>query len=438
MNSKEVSRSMSFYCSALNLIRRWRLGTGALIALLLSFAVTASSVYAQAPQKWIATWAASPMAATPGPEGPLPEVNGQTIRERMRVSLGGSQLRVRITNEFGEQPLNIGSVTVAMPKDAASVDAKTITQVTFSGEKSIMVPAGAPMVSDPIDFPTKAGDLVTVSIYTPDRLGTKITLHMLGLKTAVISKPGDFTHAEKIDAASTSTTSMLVSALLVPAKPGQKLVVALGDSITDGNTSTLDGDRNWPSDLLRRIREEGQGDRIAVVNHGISGNKMRYDGAGVSALKRFDRDVLALPGVTHIVLLEGINDIGWPGARLGDRVLSPESQLPTAEQVIESYKQIIARAHMHGIKIYGATLTPFKGTGMPGYYAESKELIRVAVNEWIRNSGAFDAVIDFDAALRDPQDPKRMLPRYASDDKLHPGNEGYQAMADAVDLSLFE
>jgi lysophospholipase L1-like esterase len=219
-------------------------------------------------------------------------------------------------------------------------------------------------------------------------------------------------------------------------------VVAFGDSITDGDGSAVDTDRNWPSDLIRRLGRTPERADVAVVNAGIAGNRLLSDGFlpsfGVSALARFERDALALPGVTHILLLEGINDIGFPGAKLGRRYLADPADMRTPEDLIEAYRKLIARAHARGIKVIGATISPCEGVDLPGYYSESKEAVRQTVNKWIRTSGSFDGVIDFDAVLRDPNRPSRLLPRFASGDHLHPNDSGYQAMADAIDLALFK
>ncbi|MCC7461313.1 MAG: SGNH/GDSL hydrolase family protein [Gammaproteobacteria bacterium] len=388
-----------------------------------------------APQRWIATWAASPQAPFAAPAAR--SLEGRTIRERMRVSVGGARLRIRISNEFGHKPLVLGSVTIGRPLDPATVAAGSLRQVTFGGSRSITVPPGAPAVSDAIDFRVAAGEEISISLYLA-RSSEPPTEHSVGLKTAIISPPGDFTQAVQVEMASKTEATLLVTAISVPAKRGQKLVVAFGDSITDGNNSTVDADRNWPGNFLRRLRQLGKGDSIAVVGQAIAGNRLREDGAGPSALARFDRDVLALPGVTHLVVLEGINDIGWPGAKFGDFELAPASALPSAADLIGAYRQLIARARAHGIKVIGGTLLPFKGTDAPGYYSEAKEPLRAAVNEWIRGGGEFDAVIDFDRVMRDPADPHRTLPKYASFDIIHPSNEGYQAMADAVDPKLFD
>jgi lysophospholipase L1-like esterase len=393
---------------------------------------------------WIATWAASPQATAPNPKQPLLNIEDQTVRERVRISIGGSQICIRLSNEYGATPLLIGSVTVAAPSDPASVRPGSIQTVTFGGSNSVTIPAGAPVLSDPVAFSVTARAEISISLYFPKRVAIP-TLHYLALKRAVVSQHGDHTRAEKIEAGAVSGASILLTAVLVPAQPSQRLVVAFGDSVTDGDGSTMEADNNWPSDLMRRLRKTPEGPKVAVVNEGIAGNRLLSDcfiaGAGcfgVSALARFDRDALALPGVTHIVLLEGVNDIGFPGAKLGEGYLADPADVRTPEDLMAAYRQLISRAHARGVKLIGATITPFEGVDLPGYYSESKERVRQTVNKWIRTSGSFDAVIDFDAVLRDPDHPSRLLPRFASTDHLHPNDAGYQAMADAVDLALFK
>jgi lysophospholipase L1-like esterase len=388
---------------------------------------------------WIATWAASPQSAAPDADEPLLNIEDQTVRERVRVSIGGAQICIRLSNEYGSAPLLIGSATVAAPKDATSVRPGSIQTVTFGRRNSVTIPAGAPVLSDPVAFPVTSGAEISISLYFPKRVATP-TLHALALKRAVVSQHGDHTRAEKIEAGAVSESSIVVSAVLVPAQPSQRLVVAFGDSVTDGDGSTVDADHNWPSDLIRRLGKTREGSKVAVVNAGIAGNRLLRDGFGfgVSALARFDRDALALPGVTHIVLLEGVNDIGFPGAKLSGRYLADPADVRTPEDLIDAYRQLISRAHAHGVKLIGATISPFEGVDLPGYYSESKEAVRQTVNKWIRTSGSFDAVIDFDAVLRDPDHPSRLLPRFASQDHLHPNDVGYQAMADAIDLALFK
>jgi lysophospholipase L1-like esterase len=393
---------------------------------------------------WIATWAASPQPTAPDPDEPLLNVEDQTVRERVRVSIGGARICIRLSNEYGSTPLLVGAATVGAPTDLTSVRPGSIQTVTFGGRNSVTIPAGAPVLTDPVAFPVTPGAEISMSLYFPKRVATP-TLHGLALKRAVVSQRGDHTRAEKIEGVAESESSILVSAVLVPAQPSHRLVVAFGDSVTDGDESTVDADHNWPSDLIRRLGKTPEGSKVAVVNEGIVGNRLLNDcflasvGCfGVSALARFDRDALALPGVTHIVLLEGINDIGFPGAKLGGGYLADPADARTPEDLIGAYRKLISRAHANRVKLIGATITPFEDVVVPGYYSESKEAVRQAVNKWIRSSGLFDGVIDFDAVLRDPDHPSRLLPRFASKDRLHPNDLGYQAMADAIDLALFK
>jgi lysophospholipase L1-like esterase len=397
-----------------------------------------------AQDSWIATWAASPQPSAPDPDEPLLNIENQTVRARVRVSLGGSQIRIRLSNEYGSVPILIGSVTVASPTDPASVKPGSIQTVTFSGRNSITIPTGAPVLSDAVTFPLAPGAEISISLYFPNRIATP-TQHELALKRAVVSQRGDYTHAEKFEAGKDSESSILVTAVLVPTQPHQSLLVAFGDSITDGDKSTIDADRNWPGDLIRRLGKRPEGSKVAAVNAGVVGNRLLNDcfipsiGCfSVSALARFERDALALPGVTHIVLLEGINDIAFPGAKLGEQYLADANDIRSPEDLIAAYLQLIARAHAHGVQLIGATLTPFEGVEIPGYYSESKEATRQAVNKWIRTSHSFDGVIDFDAVLRDPDHPSRLLPKFASEDHLHPNDAGYQSMADAIDLAIFK
>jgi lysophospholipase L1-like esterase len=411
-------------------------------ALLCFFSVVPLQIEAQR-NPWIATWATSPQPAAPDPDEPLLNLENQTVRERVRVSLGGEQIRIRLSNEQGPSPILVGSVTVAVPIDAASVKAGTIQSVTFGGHSATTIPPGAPALSDPVTFSIPQGEEISISIYFPMRVPSP-TWHELALRRAVVSPHGDHTRAEKIQDGAVTDSSVLISAVLVPAQSSQHLVVAFGDSITDGDQATVDADRNWPSDLVRRLGKTPEGVRLAVVNEGIVANRLLSDCflpslgcLSVNALARFDRDALAQPGVTHIVLLEGVNDIGFPGARLQDQSLADPSDIRTAEDVIDAYRQLISRGNARGVKVIGVTLTPFEGVVIPGYYSESKEAVRQTVNKWIRTSGAFDGVIDFDAVLRDPEHPSRLLPRFASKDRLHPNDAGYEAMAKAIDLGLF-
>ncbi len=250
------------------------------------------------------------------------------------------------------------------------------------------------MLSDPMAFPVTPGVEISISLYFPGRVTTP-TLHHLALKHAVVSQHGDFTREEKIEGGTTSKSSILVSAVLVPAQPSQRLVVAFGDSVTDGDGSTVDADHNWPSDLIRRLGKMPEGSKVAVVNEGIVGNRLLNDcfiasaGCfGVSALARFDRDALAMPGVTHVVLLEGVNDISFPGAKLGGSYLADPSDVRAPEDLIEAYRQLISRAHAHGVKLIGVTITPFEGVDIPGNSLRKTTftLTMLAIRPWSMQS----------------------------------------------------
>src|SRR5215469_7994830 len=326
-------------------------------------------IAAAQPNAWIATWASSPEPTNPNPKLPMLNIENQTVRERVRVSIGGSEIRIRLSNEYGSVALVVGAVTVATPTDVASVKPDTIHNATFSGRNSITIPPGAPILSDPIAFPVSGGAEISVSIYFPKRVSSP-TVHELALKRASISQHGDQTHAQRIDGGATSKSSILISAVLVPAQPSQRLLVAFGDSIVDGDGSTVDADHNWPSDLVRRLGKTPEGSKLAVANEGIAGNRLLGEGPiaslGVNALARFDRDALAVPGVTHILLLEGINDIGFPGAKLGEHSLADPADVRTVEELIYAYRQLIFRAHARGVKLIDVTLTPCEGVDIPG------------------------------------------------------------------------
>ena len=406
----------------------------------LFFLLLASGFAVGQKPKWIATWTASPEAADPDPDEPLTNLNDQTVRERVRVTVGGRQIRIRLSNECSSAPLLVGRVSVGVAQGQASVVTGSLRPVTFGGQDAILIPPGAPILSDPVDLRIKNGSEISISLYFPKH-PSSVTWHALALKRAVISEHGDHTRDITIQGGKESDSSVFLSAVLVPAQADPRVIVAFGDSIVDGDRSTPETDRNWPSDLFRRLERAHNGSQFGVVNEGIAGNRLLSDGPltslGISALARFDRDALAVPGITDIVLLEGINDIGFPGATLGDLSLAPATDAPTVEDIIGAYRQFISRAHARGIRVIGSTIMPSEGVTIPGYHTEAKERMRQAVNQWIRTSRAFDGVIDFDAVVRDPGYPGRLLPRLASRDHLHPNDAGYQAMADAIDLSLF-
>jgi len=404
---------------------------------------------ANAQDHWVATWAASPQgprfvfprALTPPPQPGQPNpppppafpapptISNQTVRMIVHTSIAGRRARVQLSNAFGTTVLHIGAAHIALRDKDSSIVAGSDRPLTFSGNSSFTIPPGAEILSDPVGLEIpRLGDLV-ISLYIPDEATTP-TIHLTGLHTTYISKqPGDMTGAASIADAQTVQLWYWISAVDVDA-PKTGLIVAFGDSITDGATSTPDTNRSWPSQLAERLAANKATANVAIVNEGISGNRLLNDGAGVSALARFDRDVLAQPGVRWLIVLEGINDIGIgarPGAEPPDAV--------TAEDIIVAHKQIIERAHMRGIKVIGATLTPYVGAA---YATEQGETMREAVNKWIRTSHAYDAVIDFDKAVQDPANPKQILAKYNIRDQLHPNDDGYKAMAAAVDLSLFK
>jgi lysophospholipase L1-like esterase len=389
---------------------------------------------------WIATWTASPEAADADPDEPLMNLHNQTVRERARVTLGGAQIRLRFSNEFGTAPLLLGRVSVALAQGAEAIVGGSLRPVTFAGAASTRIVAGAPVLSDPITLPVKDGAEISISIYVPQS-ASGLTWHALAMKDAVISGEGDHTQDATLQAKARSQSSVLLSAVLVPATLHHRVIVAFGDSIVDGDGATPEGDHNWPAELFRHLGQKGRGAAVAVVNAGIAGNRLMGPGPvasfGAAGLARFGRDALSMPGVTHVLLLEGGNDIGFPGASLHGLTFPPAAEEPSADDLIGAYRQLIARAHVRGVKVIGATLTPCEGVPIAGYHTAAKEQLRQAVNHWIRTSGAFDGVVDFDAVVRDPQNPQRLQPRLASPDHLHPNDLGYRLMAEAVDLSLF-
>jgi lysophospholipase L1-like esterase len=396
-------------------------------------AAAPAPVAAPAEPRWIGTWGASPFgfggfgaAAAPAPFAE------QTLRQKLRISVGGEQLRVRFSNELGTTPLVIGAATVALATGDSGIDTASMHPLTFGGASSITIPAGAPALSDPVDMTVADLTELAISLYLPEE-AAPATLHM-GRSTYVAT--GDVTQAASLDGAELTTNHVFLTGVYVSTREDVAVVAAFGDSITDGTASTPHSYNSWPDLFAARVATGAAGRRIAVVNHGISGNQVLRDGAGSSALARFDRDVLATPGLTHVVVLEGINDIGTGGfAFPGTDAPAPPER--TAADLIAGYRQLIARAHAHDVQIFGATLTPFEGT-FAGYYTPEKDAVRSEINEWIRTSGEFDGVIDFEAAVRDDGNPRIMKAEYDSGDKLHPGDAGYKAMADSIDPALFD
>jgi len=343
------------------------------------------------------------------------------------TTIGGRRVRIELSNAFGSAPVTIGSAHIAMRDKDSAIVAASDRALLFGGKPSSWIPPGATVISDAVNLDVPAASDLAVSVYIPDTAAAD-TMHAVGLHTTYISKEGDTTAVAAIADATTTQSYYFLTNVDVLAPPDAAAIVTFGDSITDGAVSTPNTDRSWPSFLARRLAANG-GANIAVLNQGISGNRLLRDGAGVNALARFDRDVLTQPGVKWLTILEGINDIG-----LGTRANASADDAVSSEDLIAALKQLVERAHAHGIKVIGGTLTPYEGAA---YYSESGEVIREAVNQWIRSSGAFDAVVDFDAVARDPERPKQFRPGFNNGDHLHPNDKGYEAMADAIDLSWF-
>lgn len=414
-------------------ILRWKSALAALLVLLVCIAAPAPATAAQ--PTWTTTWTASPQPRWDG-GFPLPtnlpfQFWKQTVRQvaRVSVSVGGQRVRVRLSNAYGSRPLHIGAANIALSGSKASIQPGTDHPLTFGGKRSVVIPPGAPVLSDPVKLDVAALSQLTVSLYLPDPT-PPATFHWDARQTAYVGA-GNQTAATTLQADSTLITRVFLTAIQVETAVPVRSVVAFGDSITDGNQATIDANTRWPDFLARRLAPR----RVAVLNAGISGARVLHDGMGANALARFDRDVLAQPGVATVVVLMGINDIGWEGTPFE---LEAGDQSASAKQLIAGYRQLIARAHARGVHIVGTTLTPFEGalqdTPMRGYYSADKERIRQQVNAWIRHGGAFDVVVDFDAILRDPRHPTRLLPAYDSGDHLHPGDAGNRVMAQAIDL----
>jgi lysophospholipase L1-like esterase len=384
---------------------------------------------------WVGTWTASAQPAW-GSDFPVPlgipgNLFDKTIRQVARVSVGGNKVRIVLSNEYGKVPLEIGAAHVALTADGPDIQPGSDRALTFGGQSSIVIPPGAPAISDPVDLTVAPLSELSVSLHFPKTAPTD-TIHWDGHQTAFVASGNKVSEAA-LEPESKQTQRVFLSEILVDAPENARAIVLFGDSITDGDGSTVDGNDRWPDHLAKRLADQG-GAPVAIQNQGISGAKILSDRMGVNALARFERDVLSQPYADTVVLMMGINDIGWPGS-----ALAPDDKEPTADEIIAGYRQLIERAHADGMRIIGATLTPFgdsfAGTPFEGYYTADKEKIRVAVNEFIR-SGAFDGVIDFDKAVVDPAKPGYIKAEFDKGDHLHPNAAGYKAMADSIDLTL--
>ena len=375
-------------------------------------------------ESWVASWSSPP--AAPGSAFEPPKVfENQTIRQELQLSLGGQRIRIRVSNAFGTQPLRIGAAHVAMQANGAALLPGTDRTLRFSGLSSINIPAGAVALSDPIDFNTAAQAKLLVSLYVPVETGPATYVEGVNQVT-YISGPGDFSGAISFSVIETATSRYFLSVVEVSARKNSGVVVALGDSLTKGASPT-----NWPAFLFSRLNSNYGTQRLAVINQGIGCGRTLRDFCGPNAAARFDRDVLAVTGVTHVIIALGLVDIILP------TVSGNPAEVVTAGEVIVGLKQLIERARAQGLKVYGATIAPMGGSTTPGVYTAENETTRNAINLWIRTSGAYDGVIDFDVAVRDPSDPKRFWPIY-TDDGIHPNDAGNELMANAINLAMFE
>jgi lysophospholipase L1-like esterase len=376
--------------------------------------------------KWVGTWAA---AAAPA-EG-FADFNNHTIRMHPRISIGGERLRVRISNAYGTRPLAIGAAQIALRDKGPTIVRGSGRKLSFGGSDGAVIAAGAVLFSDPVELSVPPLTDLSVSIHLPGEVLANFQITgRYARQTNYISPPGNFTAETVMPVGNLTDQWFFLCGVDVLAAGEAGGVVALGDSLTDGNISTIDAFCRWPDQLARRLVQRG-GRPIGVMNNGLGGNRILHDIRGDSGLHRFDRDVLTQPGVTHVIVMLGTND-------LRNRWAKPEEEV-TAEQMIAGLKQMAARAHSTGIKIIGATLTPFGNeTFMANAWNPIREAHRAAVNDWIRDSGAFDGVADFDAALRDPEIPTQMRAADDCGDGLHPSDSGYCKMGDVIDLALLD
>jgi len=391
---------------------------------------------------WVGSWGSVP---TTVPPASTTMFSNQTIRQTVHLSIGGSALQVRFSNEFGTAPLVIGEAHVGLAagsQPSRSVAPGSDRRLSFAGHVSATVPAGAPLLSDPVRLAVRPGADLVVSLYLP-RPTRATTTHAFAFQDNVVAA-GNVTGSRTVTPTATFGQWWFLSGVSVAAPARDGAVVALGDSITDGANTTPNTNSRWPDVLARRLQATPGLRGLGVLNEGISGNRLLHDpnplpgsGAdafaaqfGESALRRFDRDVSSQPGARYVIVLLGVNDLGHPGT------IAPESERVTPADLIAGYQQVIDRAHQQGMLVFGGTITPFANDTF-GFDTPANRAARLVVNRWIRTSGAYDGVVDFDAALRDPADPERIRPEFDSGDHLHPNDAGAAALANAVPLRLF-
>ena len=384
----------------------------------LAFAAKPTKHVAPAPPvtPWVGTWAT---ASVSDPNSHHAFAADTTLRETVHVSLGGSPLRVTFTNEFGTEPLTLGGATAALPTTNATV-------LTFNGHPTIVIPPGAVAVSDPVALNLPPLSDLILTLFLPAQTLTTLTVHSFA-DTTNYAAPGNQLTTPSLTDSKKAFSWPFLKDVEVEA-PQSAAIVAFGDSITDGAHSSLDANARWPDILAQRLQANLPTHNLGVLNEGIGGNRILNDRTGPNALARFDRDVLAPAGVKYLILLEGINDIGHA------YTTHDPSDIVTADDLISGLSQLARRAHTHGIKVFGATLTPFVGAG---YSSPAGEAVRQALNQWIRTTPELDGVIDFDKATQDPANPSTFAPANDSGDHLHPGDAGYKSMGNAIDLKLF-
>lgn len=389
---------------------------------------------------WVDSWVSMPQLTEPGnlPPAPFLQENlvfaDSTLRQTIHTSVGGQQMRLRFSNAFGGAALPITAASVALPAGGqagvSAIQPGTSRPITFDGRASVSIPVGAQIVSDPLSFPVAPRTNLTVTIYLAEgQASTNITSHP-GSRTTSYMIAGNHVQDPDLAGAAHVDHWYFLSGLEVWSKAGTAAAVMLGDSLTDGRGSTTNGNDRWPDQLLDLLHAHPATAEVAIVNQAAGGNRVLNDGLGPNALGRIDRDVLAQSGVSWLFVFEGVNDIGTAAA-------TTDAQKQVADDLIGAFNQIVRRAHTQGILVYGATITPFGGNTGYDDPAGIREATRQTVNEWIRTSGRFDAVVDFDKVARDPANPRQLLPAYDVGDHLHFNPTGYQALADAVPAGLF-
>ncbi|MGH7994980.1 MAG: SGNH/GDSL hydrolase family protein [Opitutaceae bacterium] len=382
---------------------------------------------------WVGSWTTPQQIPEPRNALAPAQLRNATLRQIVHLSIGGDVLRVRLSNAFGYRPFTVAAAHIALAKSPAhaAIEPGSDRALLFAGSPTVTIPGGASYLSDPISFDVAPGANLAVSLYIKEPPRPQ-TGHPGSRATSYIV-PGDRVSADDLPQAATVEHWYALAEVDVEAPRNAASVVCFGDSITDGHASTVNGNNRWSDDLARRLNAGLPGREIGVLNAGIGGNRLLNYGLGPDGLARFGRDVLGPQGVRYLIILEGINDIGTFDP---NGVKSPAAHHELEHELIATLEQMIERSHAHGIRVYGGTITPFVGSGYYHPHAIS-EADREAVNAWIRKPGNFDAVIDFDKAVRDPADPHRILPAYDSGDHLHPSPRGYQVMADAIPLKLF-